>query len=85
MKYQIQELMINEESTAEEIEQWLNQLEESVIRFEEPMLIIQDAFHHWKEKKKIENWKEGESKFATRTEEEKKIEETHQSRVTEID
>ena len=77
--------MINEESTAEEIEWWLNQLEESVIRFEEPMIIIQDAFHRWKEKKKIENWKEEESKFATRTEEEKKIEETHQSRVTEID
>ena len=56
-----------------------------MIRFEEPMIIIQDAFHHWKEKKKIENWKEGESKFATRTEEEKKIEETHQSGVTEID
>ena len=56
-----------------------------MIRFEEPMIIIQDAFHRWKEKKKIENWKEEESKFATRTEEEKKIEETHQSRVTEID
>ena len=48
------------------------------------MIIIQDAFHRWKEKK-IENWKEEESKFATRTEEGKKIEETDQSRVTEID
>ena len=43
-------------------------------RFEEPMTIIQDAINQWKEKKTIENWKEEESQFTTRIEEEKKIE-----------
>ena len=41
LKYQIQELMISEESTADEIEEWLDQLKESVRRFEEPMAVIQ--------------------------------------------
>ena len=81
LKYQIQELMISEESTADEIEEWLDQLKESVRRFEEPMAVIQDAINQWKEKGKIENREEEEeeeSKFARRMEEEKKIEEMRQ-------
>ena len=70
--------MISEESTAEEIEERSDQLEESVRRFEEPMTIIQDAINQWKEKKTIKNRKEEESKFARRMEEEKKIEEIRQ-------
>ena len=81
LKYQIQELMISEESTADEIEEWLDQLKESVRRFEEPMAVIQYAINQWKEKGKIENREEEEeeeSKFARRMEEEKKIEEMRQ-------
>ena len=73
--------MISEESTADEIEEWLDQLKESVRRFEEPMSVIQDAINQWKEKGKIENREEEEeeeSKFARRMEEEKKIEEMRQ-------
>ena len=71
--------MISEESTADEIEEWLDQLKESVRRFEEPMAVIQDAINQWKEKRKIENREEEEeSKFATRMEEEKKTEEMRQ-------
>ena len=75
LRFKIQELMINEESTADEIEEWSDQLEESARRFEEPVTIMQDAINQWKEKKTIENREEEESKFARRMEEEKKIEE----------
>ena len=63
LKYQIQELMISEESTACEIEDWSDQLEENVRRFEEPMTIMQDAINQWKEKKTIKNWKEEKIKL----------------------
>ena len=52
LKYQIQELMISEERTVDEIEEWSDKLEESVRRFEQVMMIIQDAINQWKEKKR---------------------------------
>ena len=64
LKYQIQELMISEESTAGEIEDWSGQLEENVRRFEEPMTIMQDGINQWKEKKTIKNWKEEKIKLS---------------------
>ena len=75
LKYQIQELMVSEKSTAGEIEKRSDQLEERVRRFEQPLTIIQDAINQWKQKKTIENRKEEENKFARRIEDEKKIEE----------
>ena len=47
--------MISEESTADEIEEWSDQLETRVRRFEEPMTIMKDAVNQWKEKKTIRN------------------------------
>ena len=48
LKYQIQELMVSEKSTAGEIEKRSDQLEERVRRFEQPLTIIQDAINQWK-------------------------------------
>ena len=70
--------MISEESTANEIEEWSDQLAETVKRFEEPMTIMHDTINQWKEKKTIKNWKEEESKFVRRIEKVKRIEEVHQ-------
>ena len=78
LKYQIQELMVSEKSTAGEIEKRSDQLEERVRRFEQPLTIIQDAINQWKQKKTIENRKEEENKFGRRIEDEKKIEEMRQ-------
>ena len=44
--------MISEERTVDEIEEWSDKLEESVRRFEQVMMIIQDAINQWKEKKR---------------------------------
>ena len=52
--------MIREESTAGEIEEWSNQLGESMRRSVEPTTIIQDAMNQWKEKRTIENREEEE-------------------------
>ena len=48
LKYQIQELMVSEKSTAGETEKRSDQLEERVRRFEQPLTIIQDAINQWK-------------------------------------
>ena len=55
-------MRISEESTADKIEEWSDQLEKSVRRFEEPMTIMQDTINQWKEKKAIENREEEKSK-----------------------
>ena len=52
--------MIREESTAGEIEEWSDQLGESMRRSVEPTTIIQDAMNQWKEKRAIENREEEE-------------------------
>ena len=52
--------MIREESTAGEIEEWSDQLGESMRRSVEPTTIIQDAMNQWKEKRTIENREEEE-------------------------
>ena len=52
--------MIREESTAGEIEEWPDQLGESMRRSVEPTTIIQDAMNQWKEKRTIENREEEE-------------------------
>ena len=48
LKYQIQELMVREKSTAGEIEKRSDQLEERVRRFEQLLTITQDAINQWK-------------------------------------
>ena len=73
IKYQIQGLMISEESTANEIEEWSDQLGRRVRRFEEPMTIMKDAINQWKEKNTIKNRKKEEGKFARRIEEGRKL------------
>ena len=70
--------MLGEESATDKIEEWSEELEESVRRFEEPMTIKQDAINKWKEKKTMDGRKEEENKFARRIEEERKIEEMRQ-------
>ena len=52
--------MIREESTAGEIEEWSDQLGESMRRSVEPTTIIQNAMNQWKEKRTIENREEEE-------------------------
>ena len=50
--------MISEERTVDEIEEWSDKLEESVRRFEQVMMIIQDAINQWKEKNRASLWEE---------------------------
>ena len=65
--------MISEESKANEIEEWSDQLGRRERRFEEPMTIMKDAINQWKEKKTIKNRKKEEGKFARRIEEGRKL------------